>query len=73
MFVNVTAIPIYASISYQDTNVLLEWNGGVPPYQLQTSTNLSSLVWQNLGSPTSATNILISPVNAGTFYRIQGQ
>jgi uncharacterized repeat protein (TIGR03803 family) len=73
MFVNVTAIPIYATISYQDTNVLLEWNGGVPPYQLQTSTNLSSLVWQNLGSPTSVTNILISPVNAGTFYRIQGQ
>jgi hypothetical protein len=73
MYVNVTAIPIYETILNQGGEVLLEWAGGVPPYQVMTTTNLASPTWQNLGSPTSATNVLITPTNAGLFYRVQGQ
>jgi hypothetical protein len=73
MYVNVTAIPIYEIILNQGSDVLLEWAGGVPPYQVMTTTNLASPTWQNLGSPTSATNVLITPANASLFYRVQGQ
>jgi uncharacterized repeat protein (TIGR03803 family) len=73
LFINVTAIPIVATISEQGGNLLLGWSGGVPPYQVQSKTNLLNAGWQNLGSATSATNLLLSPSNAGVFYRIQGQ
>jgi hypothetical protein len=73
MYINVTANPIVETISIQGTNLLLEWTGGVAPYQVQTTTNLGVPSWQNLGDPTSATNLILSPSNAGVFYRIQGQ
>ena len=71
--VNVTAISIVATISHNGSNMSLNWSGGVPPYQVQTATNLISPIWQNLGASTSATNQNLTPNNAGVFYRIQGQ
>ena len=73
LLINVTAIPIVATINQQGGNLLLGWSGGVPLYQVQSKTNLLNAGWQNLGSATSATNLLLSPSNAGVFYRIQGQ
>jgi uncharacterized repeat protein (TIGR03803 family) len=73
MFINVTAIPIVVTMSEQGGNLLLGWSGGVPLYQVQSNTNLLNTGWQNLGSPTSATNLVLTPSNAGVFYRIQGQ
>jgi uncharacterized repeat protein (TIGR03803 family) len=73
MYINVTAVPIVETISMQGPNLLLDWAGGVAPYQVQTTTNLGIPDWQNVGSPTSTTNLILSPSNAGAFYRIQGQ
>jgi hypothetical protein len=64
MYVSVTYIPICESILNQGSNGLLGWTGCVPPYQVQTTTNLAS--------PTRATNVLIEPSNNMIFYRIQG-
>jgi hypothetical protein len=71
--VNVTAVPIIATISQNSGRMALNWSGGVPPYQVQIATNLFNPVWQNLGGATSATNRNLIPNNAGVFYRIQGQ
>jgi len=73
MYVSVTAIPIYETILNQGTNFLLTWSGGVPPYQVLTTTNPINPVWQVLGSPTTATNVVVSPTSTSLFYLIQGQ
>ena len=54
-------------------NLLQRWTGGVPPYTVQSATNPLTAGWQNLGSPTSLTNWILVPSNAGMFYRIQSQ
>ena len=69
----VTVVPIVETISKQGANLLLKWAGGFAPYQVQTTTNLCMRSWQNVGSPTSATSLILSPGNASAFYRIQGQ
>jgi uncharacterized repeat protein (TIGR03803 family) len=73
MFINVTAVPLAMTIGKQSGNLLLRWSGGVPPYQLQTTINPGATSWQNLGSATSLTNLMLSPSNAGVFYRVQSQ
>jgi len=73
LFINVTTIPLLETISMQGTILLLGWSGGVTPYQVQTTTNLGIPGWQNIGDSTSATNLILSPSDAGAFYRIQGQ
>ena len=73
MTIDITAVPVVTSISEQGGNLLLSWSGGVPPYQIQTQTNPFDGNWQNLGSPVNVTNLIISPTNAGVFYRIQAQ
>ncbi len=73
LFINVTAVPMIATISKQGGNLLLGWSGGLPLYQVQTATNLINPNWQNLGSATTATNLTLSPGTAGAYYRIQGQ
>jgi WD40 repeat protein len=58
------------SIKSGSGSTIIEWHGGSGLYQLQSSTDLSSLTWANLGSVTSShsyTNLLASP----SFYRIQ--
>jgi hypothetical protein len=73
LLINVTAVPVTLSITKQTGNLLLLWTGGVPPYTVQSATNLLASGWQNLGSPTSLTNWILVPSNAGMFYRIQSQ
>ena len=69
--VDVTTIPLFESIAAQGDQWLLSWSGGVPPWQVQTTTNM--IDWQNVGSPTTQTNLLIPAGSAAAFYRIQGQ
>ncbi len=73
LVVNVTAVPIVETIAMQGASLLLGWSGGVPPYQVQTTTNLAGSVWQNVGGQTSATNLLLAPGETGAFYRVQGR
>jgi hypothetical protein len=64
---------IMAGISQQDTNLLLNWTGGIAPYMVQTTTTLTSPAWQPPGSPTNATSLLFPASNTAAFYRILGQ
>ena len=66
--------PLLASLSLsQSTNVVLTWTGGQPPYVIQTAAELVHPTWQNLGSPTTNTSLLVTPSKAALFYRIQGK
>jgi uncharacterized repeat protein (TIGR03803 family) len=73
LVVNVTAVPVNLSLIPQGGEMLLGWSGGVPPYQVQVSSNLAVPGWLNLGSATSTTNLILAPAGAGAFYRVQGQ
>jgi uncharacterized repeat protein (TIGR03803 family) len=73
LLINVTAVPLTLNLARQTGNLSLDWAGGVPPYQLQSSTNPAGSSWQNVGGATSTTNMLIVPTNARSFYRVQGQ
>jgi uncharacterized repeat protein (TIGR03803 family) len=74
MYINVTpAAAIVVQISPQGSNLMLTWTGGIAPYQVKVTTDLNSPVWQNLGSPASVTNLVLSPSNVSAYYQIQGQ
>ena len=72
--VNVTAAPtIVLNIAPRGSNVMLNWSGGVAPYQVLTSSGLEPSAWQSVGSPTMTNNVTIVPSHAAAFYKIQGQ
>ena len=52
--------------------VLLNWTGGKSPYRVQMSTALSGGGgWSYLGSPTTATTLLVPATAQAAFFRIQ--
>jgi uncharacterized repeat protein (TIGR03803 family) len=67
---NTIVSPIFLSITPGGSNVLVGWSGGIPPYQLQVSTNPVA-GWQNVGGPTTATNWMVTPAAPQLFYRVQ--
>jgi uncharacterized repeat protein (TIGR03803 family) len=74
MYITVTPGPeIVVKLTDQGPNLLLSWSGGIPPYQVKSATNLTSPMWQNIGAPTYATNLVLSPTNVSSFYQVQGQ
>jgi hypothetical protein len=73
MYVNVVVPSFVANLAAQGSNLMLTWSGGNGPYQIQLTTDLSSGVWQNVGAPTNATSIVLSPSNVTSFYRVHGQ
>jgi hypothetical protein len=73
---NITVTPapsITTAVSLQGTNLLLNWAGGIAPYQLQMTTNLASPDWQPVGYPANSTSLLVLATNDAAFYRIVGQ
>jgi hypothetical protein len=74
MNVAVTAAPaIVLGLTPQPPNLSLSWSGGIPPYQVQTTTNLDSPSWENLGGTTGGFNLLLTPSNSAGYYRVLGQ
>lgn len=74
MSINVTAAaPLVLQITPQGTNLMLSWTGGVAPYQVMVASQLTQSGWQSLGSPTTATNMIVKPSSAGAFYQVHGQ
>src|ERR1051326_8255253 len=69
----IPAPPIIASVSLQDTNLVLTWSGGLGPFQVQMATDLSTPVWQNVGGPIATNTLSLSISNDAAFYRIIGQ
>ena len=63
--------PLITNVARSGGNAVANWTYGAPPYQLQFKTNLTDLVWNNLGAPTSATNATV-PMQSNTgFIRVQ--
>jgi len=68
----IAAQPITASILPQGADLLLNWIGGIAPYQVQAATNLPGF-WQNLGGAITGNSLLISPTNSAGYFRVSGQ
>jgi len=64
---------ITTTISRQDTNLVLRWFGGSPPYQVQMATRLANPDWTNLGASLALDHLILTPTNTAAFYRVQGQ
>ncbi|PYI87600.1 MAG: hypothetical protein DME26_05700 [Verrucomicrobia bacterium] len=73
IFVAVTPSLRFSQISVAGVNVILSWNGGKGPYQLQRKVSLADAVWQNVGGPTSNPSATDMVSGNGAFYRVQGQ
>ena len=72
--ISVTAAPpIVAALAPQGTNLLLNWSGGIAPYQVQMATNLGNPAWQLVSPPTNVTSLIFPISNSAAFYRILGQ
>jgi hypothetical protein len=73
MNIDVTpAPPIVSAISTQAGGLQLSWSGGIGPYQVQATPDLSTSNWQNIGT-ISGNSFSVTPSNAVMFYRIIGQ
>jgi hypothetical protein len=69
----IAAPPIVLSAGWQGNSLLLNWTGGIAPYQVQQNTNLSNPTWLNLGAPIIGTSLSVSPTNEAALYRVFGQ
>jgi hypothetical protein len=54
-------------------NVAVDWAYGNPPFQLQFKTNLSDLVWNNIGATTSNRTATVPVLSTTGFIRVYGQ
>jgi hypothetical protein len=67
------ASPIVASISLQQTNILLSWSGGTGPYKVQMSSDLSSSNWVGMVGHISSNTFSFTLTNSSpAFYRVLG-
>jgi hypothetical protein len=69
----IAAPPIVAGVTFDGTNVLLNWSGGIAPYQVQMNTNLSEGNWDDVSGLINSNTLFIEPTNPAAFFRIQGQ
>jgi hypothetical protein len=68
------APPIVSTIAPQpDGTLQLNWSGGIAPFQVQATADLTTPDWQNLGAPFSGNSLFVTPTNDTMFYRIMGQ
>jgi hypothetical protein len=67
------APPLVTTAALQAADLLLNWTGGIAPFQVQFAPNLPGTNWQNLGGPTNARSLLVTPTNGAAFYRVYGR
>ena len=66
--------PLITSIVKSGPNVVINWAYGLPPYQVQVSSDLSNpLGWSNFGGATGSTTATIPIVPGNRFIRVFGQ
>jgi hypothetical protein len=66
------APPINATLSLSGTNLVMNWVGGISPYQIMMSTDLTIPGWVGIGTSTS-NSFIITQTNSAAYYRIIGQ
>lgn len=65
--------PLITSIQRQNgTNSSLTWINGLPPFQVQSRTNLIQGGWQDVGSETMSQQQTVISSKAETYYRVRG-
>src|SRR5207247_1792700 len=64
---------LVSSITNNATNFILNWTGGIAPFQVQMATNLVEPNWLVVGDSISSNTFIIAPTNSAEFYRIMGQ
>jgi hypothetical protein len=71
---NISVIaPLVVSMSFEGANLYLNWSGGIPPFQVQQTTNLTAGPWEDLGDPITGNSLDVVTTNSAIFYRIKGQ
>ena len=70
MNIRVLSQPPNMQIALLTNALVLSWSGGNPPFQIQVSTNLSS-IWQNVGALVTNHNMAVFPKGASAMYRVQ--
>jgi hypothetical protein len=74
MTVVVTPAPVIApALTVQNNHLLLDWSGGIGPFQVQMNTDLATTNWQTIATNLNSPAWLVSPTNNATFYRVSGQ
>lgn len=66
-----TPLILVTNSAFSPVTVKLGWRGGVPPFTVETKTNLTASTWLPVGS-TSGQSITVTPGTNRGFYRIQG-
>jgi len=56
-------------VALQTNALVLNWTGGIPPFQLQVSTNFSG-IWLNVGGLTTNRSVVVHPNGTSAVYRI---
>jgi hypothetical protein len=65
--------PRMTSIVKNGSNIDLKWAYGLAPFQVQTKTDITSTIWNNVGSPTSNSSASVPIIPGGTaFFRVVG-
>jgi hypothetical protein len=68
---NPPADPItITSIGISGTDVVLEWIGGAPPFQVEMRENLGTSVWSSVGSPIEARTLTVPASGGSGYFRV---
>jgi len=66
--------PAITSVSVNGANLIINWAGGTPPYQLQKRANFNTgTPWVNEGAASAATTATIPISGSQDYFRVQGQ
>ncbi len=65
--------PIRLDGTSQADTLILRWSGGLGPYQVQRTTNLTDGIWENEGPATTNQSLSLMRTNARSFYRVLGR
>lgn len=68
---NLTPLMFVTSLTRTNNTVTLSWKGGIPPFSIQSKTNLTDASWTAAGSTTNQSTSVNVGASTG-FYRIQG-
>lgn len=72
--INVLAAPpIISSITNTTTNLMLNWTGGISPFQVQMTTNLAPPDWISLDTGITSNIYFLQPTNPAAFYQVLGE
>ena len=64
-------VPVIQSVVHMEDQLHLDWIGGLPPFRIQSSSNLESTDWTNTDELLNQTEATIAINGEGQFYSVQ--